>query len=50
MSKIWYHPDTGAYVPVEDSIVVVVPDHFDDEKIDEYLGRYDTFWRAISVG
>ena len=50
MSKVWYHPGTGTYMPVEDCVVVDVPDHLDDEEIDEYLGKYDMFWRAIDVG
>ncbi len=37
--KLWYHPGTGTYMPVEDCYVVDVPDHLDGEEIEEYLNE-----------
>ena len=37
MSKVWYHAGTGTYMPVEDCVVVEVPDHLDNEDVEEYL-------------
>ena len=43
MSKVWYHPCTGTYMPVEDCYVVEVPDHLDGEQIELYLEDMDLF-------
>ena len=35
--KVWYHAGTGTYMPVEDCVVVEVPDDLDNEEIEECL-------------
>ena len=39
--KIWYHAGTGTYMPVEDCMVLEVPDHFDSEQTEMYLEYID---------
>ena len=41
--KLWYDPGTGTYMPVEDCVVVEVPDHLDVEQIELYLEDMDLF-------
>ena len=37
MSMVWYHEGTGTYMPVEDCVVVSVPDNLDEEEVISYL-------------
>ena len=39
--KIWYHAGTGTYMPVNDCVVVHVPDDLDNEEVEEYLQDVD---------
>lgn len=41
MSAVWYHAGTGTYMPVEDCVVVEVPDHLDNEDVEEHLEGVD---------
>jgi hypothetical protein len=43
MSKVWYHAGTGTYMPVEDCVVVEVPDHLDADAVEMYLEDLDLF-------
>jgi hypothetical protein len=42
MSQVWYHAGTGTYMPVEDCVVVEVPDDcLDNEDVESYLQEVD---------
>lgn len=41
VSKIVYHPGTGTFIDLDECRVVEVPEHYDNEMIEDYLRHYN---------